>query len=169
MAIKLEYVLSDSDDKYTGYRNLISMRFKRLGMYKSTWTIEDVLVFEALLVLSKCFGSGKFFKQYKFLTKMTRLSKHKIRNVLKKLSSYGFITITRETKTRKNFYKVQYEIIKNKIDLIYDFSDLEGIDKRAFKRAFQDFFDYHEVSGFYDDNSFLEFDEAPDPKNYFRN
>lgn len=163
MAIDFYSFTHDSDGKHTGYRNLISVRFKRLQMYRKEWSLEEIIIFEALLVLSKCFGSGKFFKQYKFLTEMTRLSEHKIRNALEKLCSYGFVTITRETETRKNFYEVRYDVIKNKIDIIYDFSDLNGIDTRGFKQLFRDFFDYHEVSGYYDDDSFLEHDEPPIP------
>lgn len=83
--------------------------------------------------------------------------------MIDELKDLGFVSYTRKTETRKNFYTIHYEKIKQKVHLIYDFSELNEIDRKGFKQAFRNFFDYHQISGYYDDNSILEADEAPNP------
>lgn len=144
MSIEFYHMLSNSvGDRTKGGVNLISVHFKRLQFYNDDWDIEDILVFEAFIVLSRGFGGEEFFHQMRYLEHTTTLSKYKIRKSRSKLEKLGLISVERKGRFNSNIYKVNYETVKKKLDTIYRLNELKPESIKPFKRYMCDFFDYY--------------------------
>ena len=142
MAIEFWHMISNAVGERTGSVNLVSTHFRRREFYKDDWTNEDILVFELFLVLSRSFGGDEYFHQMRYLKRSTRLSDNMIRKSRDKLEELGFISFERKGRFNSNIYKVNYEIIKKNLNLIYRLDELPPEDIKAFKRLMCNFFDY---------------------------
>jgi len=116
-----------------------------MGNYHPEWTLYDVMVFEALLVLSRSYGNGSFYYQKKRWKKLLRLESwyHIKEKSMEKFITMGILYIEeRQGPKKMNFYQVQYDGIINNLEAIYDFSNLSQEDKKGYKGRMRIFFEW---------------------------
>jgi len=149
--MKMEYQTyrKETDEQFVEYTTLLSIHLGRLGNYNPDWSLVDIIVYEAMLVLYRRYGNGEFYFQQERWEEYTRLSWYMIRRSMDKLERLGLIKVTRKGRKKMNYYEVSYERIKNNLCRIYDFSDLDSSDRKGFEEMMKRFFDYWAANDFY--------------------
>ncbi|MCF8229519.1 MAG: hypothetical protein K9G58_06615 [Bacteroidales bacterium] len=104
----------------------LSIYFRNLNRYKSSWTIEEILVFEKFLFLFREFGQKEFYYQNKRLEKELHIKRTKRESAMNSLFDKGFIIVSNNKGTNgKNLYSIDIKKIIESLDDIYHFEEYD--------------------------------------------
>lgn len=139
-------IFMDADGSHAdfNYRVPLSINFFRLELYNLEWDMYKIMVFEAFIILTLKFGNPFYFQQKKFF-QLFRINEHVFRRLRQELTRLGFLTTARGNKNQnfKNYYTVNFEVIIDKIDEVFNFYDpIEGEVNQFLKKHYKDEFGY---------------------------
>jgi len=137
---------STIDGGYKDGVTVFSFHTMRMQAYKDDWSLEQIVVYEALLNRSRRYNHSEFYYQQKRLMSEFRVGEHKLRKCINKLKDLNLISVKRKKtkEDRKNYYTVNFDVIRNNLDRIYDFRKFPDDSMEYFVEMFQNFYRYFE-------------------------
>ena len=133
--------------------NLFAVHFRRLEGYTKEWKLQKILLYEYMLVCGRIYGHKNFTQKTSMIVKATLMGKDTIYKYLKEFEKAGYIKIKREKAdgtSKLNRYTIDYECIKDSLEDIYDFGNLEEQTIKAYKQDLCNWYDYHSSSSYRD-------------------
>lgn len=132
-----------------GYKSgvtVFAFHTMRMQAYQDDWSLKEIVVFEIFLNRSRRFNHEEFFYQQKRLMEESRLTEYSLRQCIEKLKDLKLISVTREkgSTDKKNYYQVDFDAIKNNLDVIYDFDKFPADARDMFIEMFKNFYSYFE-------------------------
>ena len=116
------------------YFDSISMNFRKLQVYSTFLSLEEIILFEFFTMLSPIFGNKPFYQQKHRIQENTRLGKHRIDKAILKLKVLGILNVQSGTHKNKNLYSVNYDRVVELIPKIFDIDETKTT--RAKKRQY---------------------------------
>ena len=121
--------------------------------YSQYWNLDEIILFEKMIVLYRSFGMVPFAYQQNRLIKELHITRDKLENARSRLKAGGILNEANSGHGRKIMYSINSNRVIELVPEIYSKQEKDNRTQEAFIGEIQDFYKYYFSEGYLSDGS----------------